>query len=134
MRIKRILALTGLAWAITLPPALSTSCSSKLEFELNITEGDGVHLTRVKAYENTDLIVPYTLTDGKEIDPLNSSVSINLDGLNYWPYPTWDPDPVISKDGFWTIKFDERKIYIWGINIKRSWPKNNHIYLNIASK
>lgn len=129
MRLKRILGLTALAWTATLPSAISTSCSSnKLEFELRIIEGEGVHLTQVKAYENTDLIIPYTLTDSKQIDPLNSSVSVNFTSLSYYPYPA----PKLA--GYWTFNSEEYKIIISAVNIQRSWPKNNYVTVNIATK
>lgn len=81
MKIKKLLILTGLAWAVTLPPALSTSCSnnSNGDYELIINVADGVTLDKpTKIFKDQDLYVHYTLIGGaKVIDSINTTIAVN---------------------------------------------------------
>lgn len=124
MRIKRILALTGLAWAITLPPALSTSCSSNGDYEVILNGPEGITFTNpdVKAYMNKDLYIPFILEEGKHIDGRRSAVNVNGTTVDYTPFTT-------SVGKYWTII--DNNIVIWKYNLQEHRKYNNVVSVYI---
>lgn len=128
MKLKSILILTGLAWAVTLPPALSTSCSSNREYELIIYDHDGITLDKtVRAYQNQDLYIPYTLDTGKRIHTEVSRIYINdTTDLEYR-----DIGYIGTGKGLWT--FDEHNIIIKKTNLTEMRKQNNHITVSIQT-
>lgn len=124
MRIKRILGLTALAWAVTLPSALSTSCSSNGDYEVILNGPEGITFTNpdVKAYMNKDLYIPFILEEGKHIDGPRSAVSVNGTNVDYWPGTT-------GEGKYWTII--DNNIVIWKYNLQEHRKYNNIVSVYI---